>query len=140
VKVIRTFEDSLEDVETLLGKNQEIPVEPKIKNLVAALRMFGVETLMSCEGHTEGVLNCPYVQVAPISAALLLEFVAYFNCHTRSDRGDHRYWILGPMPFATTCEPEQSLYRPLDEMQAEAEEFAQVLIRLAEQIRSRTVS
>ena len=128
-----TFAESLAGVDSLVDTKISLGVEAKIRNLVAALRMFGVRTIQSCEGH-EGVRD-PYVQIVLEDAVLAIALLTHFNRHDRQDRGKHYYWVLSPMPFGCTLEPHAVYpHRPLADLQAETEEFAQTLIRLADKL------
>lgn len=128
---ICTFEEALAEIETLNDTIMDIGVEEKIKNLVAALRMFGVKTIQSCEGHNRP----PYVEAELESMGVATKLLIHFNRHDRADRGKHLYWVILPMPHGFTFEPKNPL-RPLTALQAEAEEFARTLVRLADTLRA----
>lgn len=52
--------EEIEQVTDRLG----FPIEPHIKNTVVGLNLFGLNTVQSCEGHSDRGIGAPWVEIA----------------------------------------------------------------------------
>jgi hypothetical protein len=121
VRRIRTYEESLSEVETLCDK-LGMPIDEKIKPLVAALRMYGVKTTMSCEGHSDWGKLYPWVRFDPADVDLVGSIAL---------RGsDSDEWVLMRSTASSFDLVPWDVKRPLGELH-------EMALKLAENIRLR---
>ncbi|MGH7141309.1 MAG: hypothetical protein ACREGH_01580 [Minisyncoccia bacterium] len=130
MKIEKTFEEAFAEVEKITDRLGE-PVDDKIKNLVAALLMFGIRTTMSCEGHRDRAAY-PWVDVDPADAIRLNRMVAIQNRPTLDDGGENsNLWVVLPAGEYLWLVP-WNVDRPLEELQRGAEAFAERLRQFAD--------
>lgn len=135
MKTVCTFQQALKDLEGLdridtVQQKDGLPIDGKIRNLVAALRMFGIKTFQSCQGHRDRwhrAATHPFVQTIPTDLVPLTELVVYHNRIVTRRQLCH--WVIVPHHFALTLQPEDCRL-PLRELHYQAERFALNLKRL----------
>ena len=75
LKPVMTVEQARQEVEAILDQLGK-PVDPKIKEFLIGLRRWGVETIMSCEGHYFNGYPFPWVSITleslPLAVKLLM--------------------------------------------------------------------
>ena len=130
-----SYKEARAEVDTLIDQVQGNAIEEKIKSLVAALRMFGLHTIQSCEGHLDGRKSrFPFVQIEPLDLGALAEIVAYQNRLDRKDQPMHdNQWVIHPTVNVLTVQPEL-LNLSLEKLQENADGFSKTLRRLAGEI------
>ena len=127
MKVVKTWDESLVEVESIadaLG----LPIDEKIKPLVAALRMFGVRTTQSCEGHPDRGFPYPWVEIEADSDNMFAtaELVMRQNRLKKTGGSQNRNtWVLLPKKRwrLVPLNPD----RHLNELQTGVSEFAEFL-------------
>lgn len=124
MKPIVSYEKALAEVDTIadgLGH----PVDENIKHLVAALRMFGVRTTGSCEGHSDWGHPYPWVELEPEDMLAACALEASQNRPKRDDGTDNtNIWVV--LPGGPRLVP-WDIKRPLDELHHAAKDFAERL-------------
>lgn len=120
------FAAAMAEVSTIVDK-QGTPVDDGIKALVAALRMHGVDTVVSCEGHLDHGLPYPWVRFDEEDCALIADLVSLCQ-------GDAefpvRWWTILPVGYGRCDLVPWKIDRPLAELQADAAELARRLAAL----------
>jgi len=133
LRPICDFAQARREVESL--RDGDLPVDERIKNLVAALRMFGVQTFQSCEGHPPRKRGSrrPFVQTELAGLDLVARLVTHQNRLDRPGSILHNnQWVIHPTVHCLTIEPRE-LGRPLKVLQDGAEDFALTLRKLAKE-------
>lgn len=130
-KRTNTYRRALREVEHLcdaLG----MPVDKGIKPLIAAFRMYGIRTLMSCEGHANRALPYPWVDIDLADAAkatILLGKLGVGPRRLRTDRRRERIgWMLDPFPWCLRFRPQRADV-PLKVLQRQALRIAEKMIK-----------
>ena len=115
-----------------------MPVDKGIRELVIALRMFGVRTIMSCGGHARARRGSryPWVMVDSTDAALLCMLAARQNAPMRRQRKgksirNYNNWMIVPLGSTLHLCPFERK-RTLKEMRYDADEFAAHLRDMAD--------
>ena len=106
-----------------LGKG----LDPKILPLVAALRMFGIRTSGSCQGHKDWGLPYPWVDIdhrdSELASGLICRADAgrrvWLNIKGRKKKWLEPTWVFRPFPFALRLVPNDTDV-PLRTLQARA--------------------
>lgn len=124
LKAVRTFDEALAEVNRLTN-GLTMPVDERIKPLVAALRMFDVETSMSCEGHSGRGHSFPWIDVFRTSAEPLFRLVAVQNRPWNDDgTPNENIWVIRPQGIILRLIPWDAK-RPLSALQKDALDFAE---------------
>jgi hypothetical protein len=112
LKPVKSYEKSLLEVGRLvdgLGK----PIDEKIRPLVAALRMYGIRTTGSCQGHSKRGLKYPWVNIDIRDAKGATRLVAA----VRVKKGP---WVFEARPTELRLVPRSTRGKKLSELQKEA--------------------
>ena len=124
MKKLEQVKKEVENIKDSLGK----PIDPKIKDLIVGLRRWDIETLMSCEGHEDG-LKYPWVDVDLGSIEKLARIISIWW----KDKGDNvpasdqPRWLMKVFAGMVRIIPENKDTRTLQEMQEDAENFGKFL-------------
>lgn len=98
-----------------LGK----PVDPKIKDLVIGLRVLGICTTSSCQGHLDRCNPYPSVDILAEDREALFKIVEWYN--TWASVNNEVFWVILPRCIIK-LRPERSDL-PLEELQNSAIDF-----------------
>lgn len=117
----------VEETKDRLGK----PVDQKIKELVIGLRVWGIYTEGSCEGHTDRRMPFPWVDVPYEQAEEAAKLVAWQNRPVlMNGEPNDNFWVIKP-GSALRIIPENLTGAPLERLQEQAREFGQFLQSMA---------
>jgi len=119
---VKTYEQALKEVDELCDR-LSMPIDEKIKPLVAAFRMFGVTTTMSCQGHGGHGLRYPWIDVDMGSIPVASQLV----CAANSAR---HWWVFEPYPTKMRLRPGNISVK-LSRMHHQADIFARRIRALA---------
>ncbi len=112
-----------------LSDGLNYPVDSQIKPLVAALRMYGVRTKCSCQGHPGRGENYPYVDVDYRDAYVAGRLICNANVghckRSKSQRRERekREWVFVPYASWLRLKPRDTSFT-LPTMQRRAKELA----------------
>lgn len=120
---MRPYETVRAEVDRMMTDKLGMPIDKGVRELVTALRMFGVRTTMSCHGHAHRRGSYPWVRVDSTDAYLLTRLTALQNRPMLS-RGvvNKNIWIIMPSLGLTLMPLDRN--RGLREMRADADAFA----------------
>lgn len=119
---VKTYENALKEVDELCDRLC-MPIDEKIKPLVAALRMYGITTTQSCQGHSRRGIRWPWIQVAMESVPAASKLVCAANA-----RGNQ--WVFEPRPVHMRLRPSDTT-QTLERMQKQAKWLAKRIRDLA---------
>ncbi|MDB5225422.1 MAG: hypothetical protein JWL87_374 [Candidatus Adlerbacteria bacterium] len=120
-KPLMSYEEALKEVDGLADKLGH-KIEEKINPLVAALRMYGIVTSASCQGHGGCGLRYPWIDVEMESIPLASRVV----CAANSAR---HWWVFEPRPTFMRLHPGNIRVK-LSRMQHQALVFAERIRKL----------
>lgn len=126
---LRSPEEVTQEVNELtdrLGK----PIDGNIKDLVIGLRMFGIETIQSCEGHLGHGLPYPWIDIPVDQVQLVGYLIVRQNRPIKDGEKNKNRWVLLPKATFFRVQPEDKS-QPLEEMQQDAVEFGRYIQELA---------
>jgi len=113
-----------------INDSMGLPIDQKIKDLVIGLRRWGIETVMSCEGHENG-LKYPWIDVDIGSVEKLVEILGVW-WKKESDCDQPRWLIKSHAGGMVRIIPEDKRTRSLQEMQEDAKNFGRFLQEIPE--------
>lgn len=129
----RNLEEVKKEVDRLRDK-LDLEIDEKIKDLVIGLRRWGIETTASCEGHSDGGLPYPWVDIDPTDLARIAKILPHwwFGKDKNLPASDQPRWIIKPFAGVIRILPEDKRSRSLEEMQEDAIAFGKWLQQLPE--------
>jgi len=131
----RNLEEVRKEVEELRDSQGE-PIDPKIKDLVIGLRRWGIKTVRSCEGHSEGDYSkeglpypYPWVEIDKADIMDIIRILQHWwqgKDRNIPSTGQPR-WIIKAYAGVIKIIPEDKKSRTLKEMQEDAVAFGKFL-------------
>ena len=119
MKSIETIKE-VEEMKDKLGKR----LDSKIKDLVIGLRMLGIETLQSCEGHLDWGNPYPWVMILSTNKNKVFQVVQWHNTKGRN----RIFWVILPKGNHIIIMPAiQDEKFSLEELQESAVHFGKKL-------------
>ena len=124
----RDLEKVRKEVERIRDR-LEMPIDPKIKDLVIGLRRWGIETTASCEGHLNHGYPYPWVDIDRKDLEKITRIVGIWWSGKDKDHPatDQTRWVIKPFATFVRIVPEDKKSRSLKEMQKDAVAFGKYL-------------
>lgn len=132
-QAVMSYEAALADSKRIVDR-LGTHIDPMILPLVATLRMCGIPTCASCEGHMDHGERYPWVNVELGQEGVLNRLIAWQNRPTGNDGKPNRNtWVLEPSPHGWFLIP-QKLDLDLPTLQRYAIEFAERINHMLEAV------
>lgn len=128
LRLLMTYQESKEIVDRL-ADGLGMPIDEKIKYLVAAMRMYGVRTTMSCEGHLDRGSPYPWIRFDAEDVYLVGALINIKGIGKKRTVREiiESHWVMEPHGKEWVTIPRHPS-RPLEILQADAHEFAASLV------------